>query len=108
MNDKDKSSIIASLLELTKESKLNNNQKKKIINIVENMNFATETQKERFMMYYGLSENGIKSRNFTEIAKMYGCTVSAVRFSVVTVKNKLSRLNEEFEEIEKIVNSFES
>lgn len=108
MNNKDRGSIVSSLIELIEQSKLNINQRTQIIEIIENLNIATETQKERFLMYYGLNKNGTKSKNFTEISKLYGCTPSAIRLSVVTVKNKLSRLNKEFEILEKIVNSFEN
>lgn len=108
MEGRDRSSTVLLLVDLIKESKLDSDQITKIINIINNLSIATENQKKRFMMYYGLNTNGIKSKNFTEIAKIYGCTVSAIRCSVITVKNKLSRLNEEFDIIEEIVNSFEN
>ena len=57
MNFKDKSLIVDSLIKLAKESKLNTEQRKRLLNIVEKLTKATETQKERFIMYYGLSEN---------------------------------------------------
>lgn len=103
MKNKDKSSVVNELLELAKKSKLNSEQKKRIVKIVENLEDATETQKERFIIYYGFNDNGVNLRNLTKIAKSYGCTPSAVRLSVVTLKNKLSRLNEEFEIIEQVV-----
>lgn len=103
MKNKDKSLVVNELLDLAKKSKLNSDQKRKILNIVENLDNATETQKERFIIYYGFNDNGLNLRNLTKIEKAYDCTPSAVRLSVITLKNKLSRLNEEFEIIEQVV-----
>lgn len=103
MKVKDKSSVVDELLELAKKTKLNSTQKKRILNIVENLDNATETQKERFIIYYGFNDNGMNFRNLTKIAKVYGCTPSAVRTSVVSVRNKLIRLKENFEILEEVV-----
>lgn len=108
MKFKYKSLVVDELLELAKKSKLNTNQKKRILNIVENLDNATETQKERFILYYGFNDNGMDFRNLTKISKAYGCTTSAVRLSVVSLKNKLSKLNEEFKIIEQVVNECEN
>lgn len=104
MKSEEKSLIIDSLIELAKKSKLNNNQKKRILNLVESLGIATELQKERFILYYGFNTNGKDFRNLNKIAKSYGCTANAVRSSVVSLRNKLSRLKEEFEIIEQVVN----
>lgn len=104
MNSDEKSLTIDTLLELAKKSKLNNNQKNKIVQIVENMDNVTETQRERFIMYYGLNTNGLDFKNMKKIAKIYKCTISAIRISIVSVRNKLVRLNEGFEVIEQVLN----
>ena len=46
--------------------------------------------------------------NGQELFKIYGCTASAVRGSVISVKNKLSKLNEEFKVIEQVVTECEN
>lgn len=104
MNKDEKSSIVDTLIELAKNSKLNDNQKNKIVEILDNMDILTETQRERFIMYYGLNTNGLDFRNMAKIAKIYKCSVSAVRLSLVTVRNKIVRLDEEFRIIEEVVN----
>ena len=104
MKFEDKSIIIDKFIELAKKSKLNSEQKK----IIENLNETTETQKERFILYYGLNEFGPDVKNLNKIAKIYGCTASAVRGSVISVKNKLSKLNEEFKVIEQVVTECEN
>ncbi|HJJ16149.1 MAG TPA: hypothetical protein OIM60_07100 [Clostridiaceae bacterium] len=103
MKDEDKILIVNELLELAKQSKLNKSQKNKILKIIENLD-ATEIQKERFIIYYGFNDNNIKFGNLTKIAKLYGCTMSTVRASVISVRIKLIRLNEECEIIKEIVN----
>ena len=103
MIDDEKSKTINTLTKLALTSKLNDEQKDKIAEIVDNMDILTEIQKDRFIMYYGLNTNGIDFRTYTKIANIYKCSVSAVRLSVVTVKQKLVRLEEEFKIIEDIV-----
>lgn len=104
MKFKEKSEIVDELIELMKKSLLNRDQKQKILNIVNEMNIATENQKNRFILFYGLDENRSDYRTLGKIAKKDNCTTSAVRLSIITVRNKLSRLKEEFEIIEQIVN----
>lgn len=108
MKFEDKSIIIDKFIELAKKSKLNSEQKKRIVQLIENLNETTETQKERFILYYGLNEYGPDAKNLNKIAKIYGCTASAVRGSVISVKNKLSKLNEEFKVIEQVVTECEN
>lgn len=103
MIDDKKSKTINTLIKLAQTSKLNNEQKDRIAEIIDNMDILTEIQKDRFIMYYGLNTNGIDFRTYIKIAKIYRCSVSAVRLSVVTVKQKLVRLEEEFKIIEDIV-----
>ena len=103
MDKDEKSEIVKTLVELAENSKLNNEQKDRIVEILDNMDILTETQRERFIMYYGLNTNGLDFRTLEKIAKIYKCSTSAVRLSVVTVKQKLVRLDEEFKIIEDIV-----
>lgn len=104
MNVQKKIDVMDELLYLTKKSKLNDTQRAKFLNIVENLNTATEIQRERFIIYYNLSDkNKIPSGNYTIIARAYGCTSNAIINSVRSVRNRLIRMEEGFEELEKIV-----
>ncbi|MBP3596892.1 MAG: hypothetical protein J6J60_05800 [Clostridia bacterium] len=103
MNIDEKSEIVSTLIKLAENSKLNNEQKDRIVEILDNMDIITETQRERFIMYYGLNTNGLDFRTLDKIARIYECSTSAVRFSVVTVKQKLVRLEDEFKIIIDIV-----
>lgn len=104
MDMKRRSDVIDELLCLTKKSKLSDAQRAKFLNIVENLNTVTETQRERFIIYYSLSDNNkIPAGNYTTIAKVYGCTANAIINSVHSVRNRLARMREGFEELEKIV-----
>lgn len=77
------------LLNLLLEGKLNNKEKAKIMELLEQDDTATENQIERFSLYYGLNTNGRKPLSFTEIAELYGCTVEAIRYSVHSMKRKM-------------------
>lgn len=103
MIDDKKSKTVDTLIKLAKTSKLNNEQKNRIVEILDNMDILTETQRERFIMYYGLNTNGLNFRKLIKIAKIYDCSTTAVRLSIVTVKQKLVRLDEEFKIIEDVV-----
>lgn len=104
MMDDKKSFIMNELLELMKNSRLNNSQKIQIINLVEQEKTATKKQKERFMLFYGLNKNGEKDMNFTQISKIYNCNIAAIRSSVFAMKCKLLKYEEKFSIIEDIVN----
>lgn len=54
---------------------------------------TTDIQKDRFISFYGLDKNSDKGQTLGEIAEKYNCSITAIRCSVISVKNKLSRLN---------------
>lgn len=87
MIEENKSILIDKLLELMKESEFSYNHKEKIRTIIDNEKTATKIEKERFKMYYGLNMD--KKVNITQIAKQYGCSYSAVRFSITNIRRKL-------------------
>lgn len=99
----EKSKIVNTLIYLAKTSKLSCEQKKKIVEILDNMDIITDTQRERFIMYYGLGVYSKERKTLIKIAKIYGVTVNAVRYSITNVKNKLTRLEDEFEVLRQIV-----
>ena len=102
MKMKDKRLIINTLIALAKYSKLNIKQQEKVLNAVKNLKTATETQKERFIKYYGFDGTGCKK--LVDVAKMYEKTASTIRGSVIAIEFKLARSDEAFDVIESIVN----
>ena len=54
---------------------------------------TTDIQKDGFISFYGLDKNSDKGQTLGEIAEKYNCSTTAIRCSVISVKNKLSRLN---------------
>ena len=54
---------------------------------------TTDIQKDRFISFYGLDKNSDKGQTLGEIAEKYNCSTTAIRCSVISVKNKLSILN---------------
>lgn len=94
MKFKERSLIVDELLRLAKESKLESDERNEIVNLVDSLE-ATEGQKERFILYYELSESGPKPASFAKIGEMYGRTSSAIMVSVIKLRNKLKRVSEE-------------
>ncbi len=76
------------LLELLRKGKLNNNQRAKLMDLIDEDDTATENEKERFMLYYGINKNGRKPMKFKQIAQIYGCSDAAIRNSVYSMKRK--------------------
>lgn len=105
MKLKEKRDVVNTLIALTKKSKLNAEQNAKFLNVVRNLKNATEIQKERFIIYYGLDGTGCKK--LVDVAKMYGKTPSTIRGSAIAIELKLARSDEAFEVIESVVNEFE-
>ena len=99
MIEKESNLIRDELLELLLQGKLNNSEKLKIIELVEHVEKATETQIERFSLYYGLNVNGKKPLNLVQIAKIYGCTVEAIRYSVNSMKRKILKYTDSNENL---------
>lgn len=108
MDFEEKSLLVNKLLKLAKTSKLSNNQKKTILTIVESLKNVTEIQKRRFILYYQLNTPNKKKSTLSSIGEFYGCSKTAVRASVIRVKSKLKRLNEEIKIIEEIVKKCEN
>ena len=100
--------ITKELLELLKSSKLNNKQKMKMLECVENEETATKKQKERFCLFYGLNRNGKKDMNYTQIAKIYNCSSTAVKYSIISMRIRLRRNNKNIKIIEEILEEYKS
>lgn len=95
---------VEKLIYLMSNDKLNGTQKEKLLKAIKSMQIATEIQKERFILFYGLSK---KRKNYFEIAQKYDCSYTAVRSSILETKNKLSRVENVMDIIKEIVSECE-
>ena len=85
---------VVSLLEILEKKEISNIDKNKIYNIVMNVNKKTDKQKDRFSRFYGIKPNQNRE-NLTSIAKSYGCTPSAVKDSIISLRIGLYRIPED-------------
>lgn len=79
-----------------RKDNLSTKKKHKLYFIVKNLKLRTNTQKDRFLLYYNLVPNQ-KMRNPTlkDIGNLYNCTSSAVRHSILRVTTSLCKLENE-------------
>lgn len=96
--------VVRKLIELLKEDKLDKKHKNEVLKIIINMDNATVSQKDRFISFYGLKK---EKQKLTEISKEYNCSSNAVRVSIITLKNKLSRSDFIVKSIKKIIKEYE-
>lgn len=93
------------LITILNKKNLNNTQKQQIYDFVMNMESATDIQKNRFILYYGLDKNNNEVHTISQIAKLHNCTPSNIRQSINHLKSGIVRLsNEKIEILRQIVN----
>lgn len=106
--DEEKQKVVVGLIELIKKTDITNAEKESIYNIVMNMTTRTINQKIRFIMLYGLEPTEFKKYTLTEIAKLQKCSISAIRFSTIAVRNTFWRVPDyEFEIIKAICEKYQ-
>lgn len=94
MEFEEKRDMVYELLDLLKENKLNEVQKQTIKNIVKGLKNRTEKQKERFYMFYNLLESENKNYRLCDMAELYNCTSSCIKFSISRIRNNLINADE--------------
>lgn len=94
ISEDSKIEIVHELLDLIKESKLDNIQKQTLYNIVMSLEDKTEKQKTRFIMYYKLDISQNEEYNLSSLGRYFKCTASAIKFSIIAVRGALIRLND--------------
>lgn len=87
--------MVYELLELLKDNKLNNSQKRKIYEIVKGFKGRTEKQKERFFRFYNLIEGENKNYRLCDLALLYNCTPSCIRTAIGRIRYNLIYADEE-------------
>lgn len=83
------------LIEFLKNNKLNANQKQAIYNIITSLENNTEKQKTRFIMYYSLKPSQTEKYTLASIGRCFGCSASAIKFSIISVRRALISLKDE-------------
>ena len=86
----DRRNLVNEVLELAKQDKLNNQQKKQLHDIVMDIS-GTDTQKQRFLLFYNLEEQQDKKYRWCDLQKRYICTYNAIKSSVNRIAFKLMR-----------------
>lgn len=104
MSSDDNITLVDKLINFIEKDKLNKGQKKRLLKVIYGIENATKVQIDRFVLFYGLKQDRQK---FTQISKIYNCSSSAIRGSVITVRNKLSRYEHVMKIVEKIVKQCE-
>lgn len=102
MVNNDKVEITNELITYMKNSKLNLEQRQKVLNIVNSL--KNDKHKNRFIKYYDLNGDMNQFKSFLEIAKEEKCTTSTIRMSILNVTGKLARKKENYIVIKQIVN----
>lgn len=92
---REKQHIRDKLITLLEKQILEDIQRKKLFEIIMNMENATLIQKERFILYYGLDTNNEKIHSAGKIAKLQKCTTSSIRQSINRVKSQIPQLSDE-------------
>lgn len=104
MDCEEKREIIDRLEELALEDKYSAEHKKRLFSIIMDLKIGTSLQRERYILYYGLNINKKRRYNYTEIAKMYKCTPSNIKGSVMSMRRALIRLiPDEIKKFENII-----
>lgn len=83
------------LISILNENQLNDTKRRKLLNIIMNIEDAKLITKQRFILYYGLDKRKGKIHNFCEIARLEKCSASNIRQSINQIKSKLLRLSDE-------------
>ena len=88
--------IVENFLSDARNGKISRIQRINFYNFVWNLEKRTETQKIRFLLYYDLMPNkNEKKLTYSDIGKAYNCSISAIRISIIEVKNTFSRIGKE-------------
>lgn len=73
---------------------IDKNKKILLADFIKGLEDGTEKQKRRFLMYYNLMPNSNNILNYSDIAKMEGCSISAIKTSVISIVSYLVRLED--------------
>lgn len=93
--EKDKFSLqVHNFLDDIRIKDVDKNKKALLADFIKDLENGTEKQKRRFLMYYNLMPNNNNILNYSDIAKMEGCSISAIKTSVISIVSYLVRLED--------------
>ena len=100
--------FINQFMKVLKYANMENEDKRKVYEIVMKMPNKTTKQKRRFTKLYGLNIDDLQKSTLTEIAKLEGCTLTAIRDSVLGIKTSLWKIPEkDFEMLQSIYRKYQ-
>ena len=74
---------------------IDKNKKVLLADFIKDLQNGTEKQKRRFLMYYNLMPNSNNNiLNYSDIAKMESCSMSAIKTSIISIISYLVRLED--------------
>ena len=66
-----------------------------LADFIKGLEDGTQKQKRRFLMYYNLMPNSNNNiLNYSDIAKMESCSISAIKTSIISIISYLVRLED--------------
>lgn len=86
-------------LKKVKKGMISAEEKNTLYLLVMQLKNRTETQKERFLLYFNLKPNESNNYKFTELGKIQGCSSNAIRYSIIRIRSALANLKHEKREI---------
>lgn len=87
---------VHNFIDTIRKKNISADRREKLYFIIMDLKERTETQKIRFLLYYDLMPNkNEKKLTLTDIGKMYNCSASAVRNSILRVVSSVSRVRDE-------------
>lgn len=94
--EKDKfSSQVHNFLGNIRIKDIDKNKKALLTDFIKGLEDGTEKQKRRFLMYYNLMPNSNNNvLNYSDIAKMESCSISAIKTSIISIISYLVRLED--------------
>lgn len=93
--EKDKFSLqVHNFLDDIRIKNIDKNKKILLADFIKDLENGTEKQKRRFLMYYNLMPNNNNILNYSDIAKIEGCSISAIKTSVISIVSYLVRLED--------------
>lgn len=95
-SEKNKFSLqVHNFLDCIRTKNLDKNQKILLAYFIRDLENGTEKQKRRFLMYYNLMPNSNNNiLNYSDIAKMESCSISAIKTSIISMISYLVRLED--------------
>lgn len=78
-----------------KKNSISIEKKRKLYLLIMDLETITKRQKMRFLLYYNLMPNNNGDKlTFSDVSKIYNCSGSAIRNSIIRVRHTIARLED--------------